>query len=124
MKTRTHSSLAVKASIVILLTLSVSCASILHELDPQSEDPIARVALAQTEEASKEKEILARKQSPQNKDGILWATEWGELLVGMETQDVLSAWGRPTEIETAGDSRSGNQRWIYTQNGKTYSDLK
>lgn len=36
-----------------------------------------------------------------------------QLTLGMSSHHVQALWGRPQEIENAGDSDSGNQRWIY-----------
>jgi hypothetical protein len=38
-----------------------------------------------------------------------------ELVLGMNMQDVLSVWGEPRNIESAGDPSLGNQRWIYSE---------
>ena len=35
------------------------------------------------------------------------------LVMGMSMDEVLEAWGAPTEVEAAGDTHSGNQRWLY-----------
>jgi len=37
----------------------------------------------------------------------------GDVAVGMSLQEVRSHWGSPREVEFAGESRSGNQRWIF-----------
>lgn len=37
-----------------------------------------------------------------------------DLVLGMGTSDVESIWGSPRSIETAGDSNSGNERWVYS----------
>lgn len=36
-----------------------------------------------------------------------------DLVLGMDMNDVRSVWGAPREVQTAGDPRHGNQRWIY-----------
>lgn len=36
-----------------------------------------------------------------------------DVTLGMSSQQVYSVWGEPADIETAGDPRYGNQRWIY-----------
>jgi hypothetical protein len=38
-----------------------------------------------------------------------------DIVLGMNTKDVLAAWGRPREVETAGDSSRGNERWLFYQ---------
>ena len=37
----------------------------------------------------------------------------GDIQLGMEMKDVMDSWGEPREIQNAGDSSSGNQKWIY-----------
>jgi hypothetical protein len=36
-----------------------------------------------------------------------------EVIVGMDMRQVRSILGQPDDVETAGDSGSGNQRWVY-----------
>jgi hypothetical protein len=36
-----------------------------------------------------------------------------DIFLGMEMRDVRDIWGIPLDIESAGDPRSGNQRWVY-----------
>lgn len=36
-----------------------------------------------------------------------------QIRVGMAKSDVMSAWGRPSEIETAGNGQLGHERWVY-----------
>lgn len=43
------------------------------------------------------------------------AIDQQDLVLGMEMNDVRSAWGDPQEVETAGNARMGNERWIYIQ---------
>ena len=37
----------------------------------------------------------------------------GDVTVGMSLHEVRRSWGSPREVEFAGDSPSGNQRWIF-----------
>ncbi|MGK5086353.1 hypothetical protein WDW86_02250 [Bdellovibrionota bacterium FG-2] len=41
------------------------------------------------------------------------AFERGEIIVGMGMHEVKFIWGDPKEVEVAGSSYDGNQRWIY-----------
>ncbi len=41
------------------------------------------------------------------------AIENRDIVPGMSPQDVISAWGRPRDIEVAGDGTHGNERWVY-----------
>lgn len=36
-----------------------------------------------------------------------------DLVLGMRTHDVRTAWGSPYDVESAGERTSGNERWIY-----------
>lgn len=38
-----------------------------------------------------------------------------EITVGMKKSQVLSLWGHPTHVETAGHPDEENERWIYEQ---------
>jgi len=42
-----------------------------------------------------------------------------DILLGMSTKDVQSAWGSPRDIETAGFPGSGNERWVYYSGNST-----
>ncbi|MGK5082111.1 hypothetical protein WDW37_02310 [Bdellovibrionota bacterium FG-1] len=35
------------------------------------------------------------------------------LVLGMPMNQVMALWGQPSQVESAGDSREGNQRWTY-----------
>lgn len=37
----------------------------------------------------------------------------GEVTLGMTPDEVVQVWGKPREIQVAGDAHSGNQKWIY-----------
>ncbi|MEK6578444.1 MAG: hypothetical protein AABZ55_04390 [Bdellovibrionota bacterium] len=36
-----------------------------------------------------------------------------EVVLGMTMEDVLRLWGHPSDVDTAGDPRLGNQKWHY-----------
>ncbi len=38
-----------------------------------------------------------------------------EVFPGMTMRDVESRWGEPAQIDYAGQTRSNNQRWIYSE---------
>ena len=38
-----------------------------------------------------------------------------DVRLGMQTQDVRGVWGDPRNVQIAGDSNQGNERWIYTE---------
>ena len=42
-----------------------------------------------------------------------------DVITGMNTRQVRRSWGDPTEIQFAGQSKSGNQRWIYVLGAPT-----
>ncbi len=41
------------------------------------------------------------------------AMETHDLTLGMRREEVVSAWGQPHEVESAGGFESGNERWLY-----------
>lgn len=41
-----------------------------------------------------------------------------ELYLGMTKYEVSSSWGRPSQVEVAGNPMNENERWIYRENGK------
>ncbi len=41
------------------------------------------------------------------------AVRYSDLVVGMGMDQVRAVWGEPREVQTAGDARMGNQRWVY-----------
>lgn len=48
-----------------------------------------------------------------------------DIVPGMSQQEVVSAWGRPRDVEVAGDGTHGNERWIYyTGNSLRYGISK
>lgn len=41
------------------------------------------------------------------------AIDTRDIVPGMTEQEVVSAWGRPREVDVAGDGSRGNERWMY-----------
>lgn len=52
-------------------------------------------------------------RSPDIQSRINRAIAHRDLVLGMSMAEVQHAWGQPLEIESAGHSRYGNERWIY-----------
>lgn len=46
-----------------------------------------------------------------------WATQQGELLLGMSKDDVEESWGRPERVDVAGNPTYENERWMYRRDG-------
>lgn len=69
-------------------------------------DPVASVAL----------QIRRSRQasglSPSEQLRVETARKSGDVALGMPMEDVISLWGEPTEIHTAG-SGTGNEKWVY-----------
>jgi len=40
-----------------------------------------------------------------------------DLFLGMEKDEVLKAWGRPTRVEIAGNPKNQNERWSFMEDG-------
>jgi hypothetical protein len=56
---------------------------------------------------------LQRQEQERQENAIRRARSSGDITLGMAMGDVLSVWGEPRSIDTAGDPRQGNQRWVY-----------
>lgn len=122
-------------SITFILTSTGSgCASLSHSLtakvlawtgmgesDPESGesaaeddggDPVAAAAMRLRRPAS----VRATDSEPGER-GWGRPTYWGStaetIEAGMGMEDVEAVWGAPTHVDTAGDPRDGNQRWVY-----------
>lgn len=50
----------------------------------------------------------------QQEQEIQYGLAEGALVYGMKMDDVIAIWGQPRDVETAGDPRNGNQKWIYS----------
>lgn len=40
----------------------------------------------------------------------------GDVMIGMSRSQVRGSWGEPSRIQVAGNTESGNERWIYSEN--------
>ena len=101
--------------LVILLTGLCGCALIFPRANPLDRDPVALAALQEYEgtEGTQSTEGAAFRRTPRQERMIEEAISSDQLAVGMKMDEVQSVWGSPREIERAGDSHSGNQRWVY-----------
>jgi hypothetical protein len=103
-------------TILIALTLlSTGCALLEPAQDhDQDSDPILsaarRVRGISSEEVQALEEVRYLKA-----ERIRRARTFGEIVLGMGMHDVMSVWGRPSEIENAGTAANGNQRWVYAE---------
>jgi hypothetical protein len=101
-----------------LLLGSGGCASLSKFLpwgdgDPQetdsSEDPIAAAAMRLRRPASS--------QSVDPTEERTWSRRYAPpaetISYGMAMEEVEAVWGEPSAVDSAGDSRDGNQRWTY-----------
>ena len=95
-------------TISICLTGLTGCASLFQGIpgDDWDSTPTSQAAPEQREPLDFNSEDYHRNQ-------VVHAIEARDIVPGMSPQEVISAWGRPREVETAGDSRYGNQRWVY-----------
>lgn len=91
---------------VSFLTILSGCALFQFDPDSQETDPVARAALGYRSPSTSLPELP-------EEELVLDSLDDHELSVGMRMRDVLSRWGHPREVETAGDPRFGNQKWTY-----------
>ena len=112
---------------LLTLTSGIGCASIAKNLPAwitgdstaskdeadTSDDPVAAAAMRMRRPASSrlsaDEEAASgrawnRRYSPPVSDTVSY---------GMDMNDVTSVWGDPASVDTAGDPRDGNQRWVY-----------
>ncbi len=47
----------------------------------------------------------------------MFAIEKQDIMMGMTKDDVLGSWGKPLQVEVAGNPRNENERWLYRMNG-------
>jgi hypothetical protein len=98
---------------LILGTLALNgCALLSSEMTEEEmyeNDPVGRAALA-LRQGSQDRSPAGETSVP---SGEMSERISNQLTLGMTSSRVQSLWGRPQEIENAGDPSSGNQRWIY-----------
>lgn len=70
-------------------------------------DPVAAIAFKIRQ--SRDKPELA----PERQLVVDHARESKEIVLGMDREDVISMWGEPREIFTAGHPGEGNEKWVY-----------
>jgi hypothetical protein len=101
--------------IVIFLSVTSGCALFSTRNTDEYEDPILREALRvrgmDFRAVNESQWSEGQRQSRESE--IQYGLETGEIVVGMKMDDVVTVWGRPRDIEVAGDPRFGNQKWIY-----------
>jgi hypothetical protein len=129
MKTGGTSKMSIKiAGIAIFLTFFYGCALLSFDPDDESGDypEISSTRHGQpsySTEPSRETASHSPASGPDRPTRYLppsfdsevqKALESEELILGMRTQDVLSIWGKPQRIESAGDPKMGNQKWSYS----------
>jgi hypothetical protein len=103
--------------IYILLSFAfimTNCASS-PPADPYENDPIARAVLKSQKGTPEQESFLNKNNLFQQELEIQRGIEDGDLVVGMKMKDVLSLWGQPRWVETAGSTESRHQRWIYSE---------
>jgi hypothetical protein len=95
---------------VCLATLLSGCASIFSE--PGTDDS---TFTSQSAPASgpADREAVDLSSPDYHRNQIAHAIQKRDIVAGMSAQEVVSAWGRPRDIEVAGDGSRGNERWIY-----------
>ncbi len=103
-----------RSLIVIFMTLTSACSTI-AKWGAEPTDPVTQAALdSRRHPSSISKSDFAGSEMGEEMDAqIHQALRLGELTLGMEKDDVLSVWGQPRAVESAGDPQVGNQRWIY-----------
>ncbi len=102
-----------KTSAAILLTLSTNCALLNPQNDLLEKDPIAQAALSSQPITTLEEEQIVEDRKQIQAEEIQRGLTSGDVVVGMQMNDVLALWGQPREIQTAGNNSSRNQKWIY-----------
>jgi hypothetical protein len=112
----------VKISLVILMTPLWGCAlfsNLFSKDQADHEDPIVREALRIRDgngsyyNGNEEAERSWNEQRERREEEIQYGLDSREIVLGMNMEQVSSIWGRPMNIETAGDPGFGHQRWVY-----------
>lgn len=49
----------------------------------------------------------------------MFAARQSDILLGMSKDEVMGSWGRPLQVEVAGNPSYENERWLYNVNGAT-----
>lgn len=75
------------------------------------EDPIAAVAARYRSPAGGSHAGADAEGAPAH--GRMSFQRSEHIALGMGMAEVVQVWGEPSDVETAGDTRNGNQRWTY-----------
>jgi hypothetical protein len=93
------------------LTFLQGCASLFNRGSDESSDSAYS---SQAAEAPANPDTLDLNSEEYHRTHVARAIEQQDIVPGMSPQEVVSAWGRPREIQVAGEGRSGgNERWLY-----------
>jgi outer membrane protein assembly factor BamE (lipoprotein component of BamABCDE complex) len=100
-------------TVCLIATTLAGCATVRGLIGMETakevpEDPIEAAAMAYRSPSS-----LTEKPAPFLADAAADMGSPDQIRVGMAKSDVMSAWGRPSEIETAGNGQLGHERWVY-----------
>jgi hypothetical protein len=103
---------------MITLLVTNSCALFQPQSDDFSDDPVARAALGLRDPYSRAPASLSSSGND-DLDGSMQreriAPTFNRLTLGMAMPQVIELWGKPSEVQTAGDANDGNQRWYYSE---------
>lgn len=96
-----------------LFILQLGCAALGNrDVLRLNDDPVAREAQNTRDEVSSPYEGLSNHSNREELNQE--AVEAGDVVLGMNMEQVMSSWGRPSDVEIAGDAESGNQKWTYS----------
>ncbi len=98
-------------TILICLSALVSgCATLFpgNDVDgPDSSD------ITTTSQSAPERDPADLSSVDYHRNQVVHAIQNRDIVPGMSAHEVISAWGRPRDVEVAGDGSHGNERWVY-----------
>lgn len=101
-------------SFSLLIPLFSGCAMLEQfQHDPDALDDPIELAARQGQRLSPEQLEELQERQRFHQEQIEIGRNYGEIVLGMGMEDVVQAWGEPRDVETAGDPRHSNQRWVY-----------
>jgi hypothetical protein len=100
-------------SLAFPLVLLTHCSIIPFRSGTSEKDPIAQVALSERRSQNHPNHAMLE-HTPESRE-IQSAIERGEIILGMEFDDVMTIWGKPQLVEIAGNPEAGNQKWTYEE---------